>query len=593
MNDFTSILENSNAALPSIATAIPLQEEKSSQLVEKVKPVSSIVGKSTGNQEKKRPRKVDSKLNECRNPNSIAPAAKKRKTTPISVARKPKVSTKNISSTPKQIIADTAKTKSKSITEKEKGDQTKAPTLDSKELSVRAATPITAPTLSNAHKATIVTPVATTPQVKKISTKIMSTVESTGNGALVSSEGTKDEKSSANSKECFHDIAKAAVANLMVNARGQADENRNSGSSPRSPVNISTAHIKALTSNSWVSACAASVANAAPGTAQAAQAAAFAASTAAFKAATNLRAKRASLTSEDRAKQARDRNREHARNTRLRKKAYVEELKRTLAELVVQRDTMDLERRNDMQRDIETRDVRFKVMNEFLRLRSRGSDQNLLSRWVAILGDGFTCTLPQVDSNKAADPLTCVLHGPEECFRDACEFEAFLHDIFEGSNTLAITYQCDRLSFMMDNIRTMMTWTLQVSPTEPDFDGQKFSLKGHMRASFIPTSNKLSQVELMFDTQNIKCQIQSIVQARQQSFPISSDPTSAQPISNNTNESNSTSIDTISPLVRLPPFFPTSLPETVSTTTTAIGNTCNPSPAPSLVSAESACKESK
>ncbi|CAM9795798.1 unnamed protein product, partial [Hapterophycus canaliculatus] len=42
--------------------------------------------------------------------------------------------------------------------------------------------------------------------------------------------------------------------------------------------------------------------------------------------------KRAVLSKEERAKQNRDRNREHARNTRLRKKAFVEELKKQVRE---------------------------------------------------------------------------------------------------------------------------------------------------------------------------------------------------------------------------------------------------------------------
>jgi hypothetical protein len=40
----------------------------------------------------------------------------------------------------------------------------------------------------------------------------------------------------------------------------------------------------------------------------------------------NNRARRQYLTPDERARQNRDRNREHARNTRLHKKAYVEEL---------------------------------------------------------------------------------------------------------------------------------------------------------------------------------------------------------------------------------------------------------------------------
>ena len=107
--------------------------------------------------------------------------------------------------------------------------------------------------------------------------------------------------------------------------------------------------------------------------------------------------RRATLTADERARQNRDRNREHARNTRLRKKAYVEELKRTWTELVAQRDASDLEKRHEKQRDLEVLEVCYRVMEEFLKLRARESESSLLARWVAILEDGFTLTLPKTE----------------------------------------------------------------------------------------------------------------------------------------------------------------------------------------------------
>ena len=76
--------------------------------------------------------------------------------------------------------------------------------------------------------------------------------------------------------------------------------------------------------------------------------------------------RRATLTADERARQNRDRNREHARNTRLRKKAYVEELKRTWTELVAQRDASDLEKRHEKERDLEVLEVCYRVMEEFM-----------------------------------------------------------------------------------------------------------------------------------------------------------------------------------------------------------------------------------
>ena len=286
--------------------------------------------------------------------------------------------------------------------------------------------------------------------------------------------------SSVKTEESFKGVAQAAVNNLILSAGQNAaryEAGKNDSSYSKS-VDTSTAHVAALTSNNWVAACAASISDAPPGTAEAAQAAALAAASdpAAAKAA---RARRASLTADERARQNRDRNREHARNTRLRKKAYVEELKRTLTELVTARDATEIEKRHEKQRELEVREVRYRVMEEFLKLRARGSELNLLARWVAILEEGFTFTLPktgyrdmvqpqlsrQVSTSSVAggvtepivDPTLQVLQGATECFEDASKLAAFLQTLTAGS--IIQSYNCDRKKFMMDGINAMLEWT--------------------------------------------------------------------------------------------------------------------------------------
>ena len=284
--------------------------------------------------------------------------------------------------------------------------------------------------------------------------------------------------SSPKTEEAFKGVAQAAVTNLILNAgnsaRIEGAVNEVETDANGKPIDTSSAHVAALTSNNWVAACAASISDAPPGTAAAAQAAALAAASdpAAAKAA---RARRATLTADERARQNRDRNREHARNTRLRKKAYVEELKRTLTELVNQRDATELERRHEKQRDIEVREVRYRVMEEFLKLRARGSETNLLARWVAILEDGFTLTLPRTEyrimsQNQLGDTLSQNLKGATECLDDASKLSAFVNSIGLGNvsqipNNAAVrmTYHCDRKKFMMDDVNAVLDWTMSTS----------------------------------------------------------------------------------------------------------------------------------
>jgi len=351
-------------------------------------------------------------------------------------------------------------------------------------------------------------------------------------------------------EESFKVVAQAAVTNLILSAGSNpprfdlghnVTDSDSDSSQHLKPVNTTSSHVAALTSNNWVAACAASINNAPPGTVAAAQAAALAAASdpAAAKAA---RARRATLTADERARQNRDRNREHARNTRLRKKAYVEELKRTLTELVAQRDAQDLEKRHEKQRDLEVREVRYRVMEEFLKLRARGSDVNLLARWVAILEDGFTLTLPKteyrtmvenhssgmkrqvpLDSGSNVKTEVCapgqVLRGATECLEDASKVASFINTLgsnnSHSNNLVTMAYLCDRKNFMMDGVNATLDWSGSTSGATSQGAISELSVNGYMRATFSPASNKLICAELLFDTGGISSFLDTSVHNQQ------------------------------------------------------------------------------
>ena len=299
----------------------------------------------------------------------------------------------------------------------------------------------------------------------------------------------------------FTAVAQAAVTNLILNAGNKVnqilqqknvvsdhddDSDPSAAGQKKRKIDTSTAHVTALTSPNWVAACA-SMTSTIPGTSV----------TAPVVSSNHLPAleipsndndeetpaakrRRLNLNPEERAKQNRDRNREHARNTRLRKKAYVEELKRTLTELVAQRDASELERRRNAQRELEQREVRFRVMEEFLKLR--GTNEPNVARWVAILEDGFTCTLPftnyrsvvkGIDANAkltrqvshdqntndriniSEDKQT--LYGAPECMADATALSGLLSSLTKVPKTNLI-YECDRKRFLMDGTNAVLEW---------------------------------------------------------------------------------------------------------------------------------------
>lgn len=397
----------------------------------------------------------------------------------------------------------------------------------------------------------------TTTVAVKAPAPAVTTASATAAAAAARVAAAKAAATSAQSKELtehdFRGVAQAAVKNLMMSVGGSKSGSTTAATPAtvpasvpslasakptpvlgfdKKPINTSSVHIAALTSSNWVQACS-------EGVGDADQAAALAAAAAANDPAQSkaARARRANLTPDERARQNRDRNREHARNTRLRKKAYVEELKKTLTELVAQRDAAELERRHEAQRDLEVREVRFRVMEEFLKLRSQGDNPNLLTRWSAIMENGFTLTIPKTDyrpvvagqttmrravsidiSSSASvlksDSLEQVLRGPNQVMEDASNLASFVNtfgDSTSNAGPVRFAYHCERKNFMMDGVNAILHWTASTAGAVAKGAPSEMVVKGMMKANFSPASNKLNSAELLFDTGCITSQARSLI----------------------------------------------------------------------------------
>ncbi|CAB9524220.1 expressed unknown protein [Seminavis robusta] len=103
-------------------------------------------------------------------------------------------------------------------------------------------------------------------------------------------------------------------------------------------------------------------------------------------------ARRTDLTPEERAKQNRDRNREHARSTRLRKKAYVQKLKELVEGLHAERTEEVRQRRVAIQHLAEMQNVRRGVVRTFLRFHSNYETDP--RKWETLLEDNFWLKQP-------------------------------------------------------------------------------------------------------------------------------------------------------------------------------------------------------
>jgi len=316
--------------------------------------------------------------------------------------------------------------------------------------------------------------------------------------AVVSAAGVKRAPAE---EDDFREIASAAVASLVRDASPSSNGKPAADDEDKCPADTSTSRINALTSQNWVAAC-----NPVPAPAE---------PSAADRAART--AKRATLSAEERAKQNRDRNREHARNTRLRKKAYVEELKRTLTELVAQRDAADVEKRHEEQREREQREVRFRVVEEFLKLRGRNVADP--GRWTAILEDGFVFTLPGTPFRSSVAGSSTgrgeqVLRGPTEAMEDSGCLASYLQDVGgsspPGSQRVHLSYRVDRDQFFMDGSTAFADFAAKTAGLVSNGVSQEVSFGGSVRASFSPASNKLVSVDLRFDTGAVVLQVSEL-----------------------------------------------------------------------------------
>ena len=98
------------------------------------------------------------------------------------------------------------------------------------------------------------------------------------------------------------------------------------------------------------------------------------------------------LSVADRQKQNRDRNREHARSTRLRKKAYVAKLKELVEGLHAERTEEVRQRRIAIQSLAEMQNVRRSVVKSFLRYHANYEPDE--RKWTTLLEDKFWLKQP-------------------------------------------------------------------------------------------------------------------------------------------------------------------------------------------------------
>ncbi|CAB9498654.1 expressed unknown protein [Seminavis robusta] len=224
------------------------------------------------------------------------------------------------------------------------------------------------------------------------------------------------------------------------------------------------------------------------------------------------------LSKDEKVQACRDRNRQHARNTRLRKKAYVEELKRSMMELVEQRD-QDLEKKKKQEsQKRQHREKRKRVLQDFLELRGRNEQDE--AKWEKLVKDSktFQLTLPlttfqtmAASSSPSADEDQ-VLVGIKDVMADAGHLASVLQSLGTSDDgpertPVYLQYQSEQMPLLMDGTMGILSWKATSFGAMSQGARAELSSCGTIRGVFCPDTDKLVSAVLLFDTGAIQAQL--------------------------------------------------------------------------------------
>ena len=169
------------------------------------------------------------------------------------------------------------------------------------------------------------------------------------------------------------------------------------------------------------------------------------------------------LSEDDRTRMNRDRNREHARNTRIRKKAYLEKLKATVENLCRERNLLVQDRATSASRLVEQQKLRVEVILGYFALRQRCERHRDL--WAGLCEENLVCTLPvtpyrsfpasEVSISQSMRGI-CLTHVFHACI----EWDAVLR--VSPWTSIAINYRYNRLSVRELSLGSMLSLPIRL-----------------------------------------------------------------------------------------------------------------------------------
>jgi PAS domain S-box-containing protein len=221
------------------------------------------------------------------------------------------------------------------------------------------------------------------------------------------------------------------------------------------------------------------------------------------------------MTPEERAKANRDRNREHARNTRLRKKAYLEKLKSTVDELCRERDTLVSERAGAANILVEMNNTRTEVLMSFFALRSANEKRREL--WASILDESrFACVLPVTPyrsfpaSEVQVSKCQRTILGIDGMMSDTASLHVLLNSLVDRSRfpnaAIMFRYTLVTEEAVVAGNQMMARWVMTTLNATQCGARMEVAKQGMLCCKF-NSAHKIIGLELMFDVMALMLQL--------------------------------------------------------------------------------------
>merc|ERR1712238_212076 len=221
------------------------------------------------------------------------------------------------------------------------------------------------------------------------------------------------------------------------------------------------------------------------------------------------------MTPDMRQKANRERNREHARNTRLRKKAYLETLKSTVNDLCTERDTLVTERAGAATILVEMNNTRTEVLMSFFALRSANEKRRQL--WASILDESsFACILPVTPyrsfpaSEVQVSKCQRTILGIDGMMSDTASLHVLLNTLVDRSRfptaSIAFRYTLVTEEAVVAGNQMMVRWVMQTL-NATQYGARMEVYKQGMLCCRFNSAHKIVGLELMFDVMALMLQL--------------------------------------------------------------------------------------